>query len=238
MSPSPATVPVVTVHLWGVPTGGIPGAVVRMATNRRLLRRAPGLRFSKLLGTGSGETFRLRDADLHHWAVLAVWDTAADARVFEVGSLVASWDHSSNEKCRFVLEPISSHGSWSGSKPFGPGSRKPTPGPVAAITRARVKPSLWRTFARAIPPVAARATASPGLLVSTGIGEAPVGLQGTFTVWDNNSSLRDFAYGPIHQRAIDQTAKVGWYSEELFSRFAVASAQGTFCGNPIEIGST
>jgi len=57
-------------------------------------------------------------------------------------------------------------------------------------------------------------------------------------VWDNNSSLRDFAYGPIHQRAIDQTAKVGWYSEELFSRFAVASAQGTFCGNPIEIGST
>ncbi|MGV1035774.1 MAG: monooxygenase [Candidatus Nanopelagicales bacterium] len=236
MSPSSTAVPVVTMHLWGVPTRRIPGSFVRMATNRRLLRRTHGLRFCKLLGTGSGETFRLRDADLHHWAVLAVWDSEADARVFEVGSVVTSWDHASNERCRFVLEPVSSHGSWSGSKPFDPVNRRPPSGAVAAITRARVKPSLWRTFARAIPPVAAQAGTSPGLRVSTGIGEAPVGLQGTFTVWDSNSSLRNFAYGQVHQAAINQTAEVGWYSEELFARFAVISAQGTFCGSPVEIG--
>lgn len=238
MSPSKAAVPVVTVHLWGVPTRRIPGAVGRMATNRRPLRRTHGLRFSKLLGTGSGETFRLRDADLHHWGVLAVWDSEADARVFEVGSVVSAWDHAADERCRFVLEPISSHGSWSGSHPFEPVNGTRPTGAVAAITRARVKPSLWRTFARAIPPVAAQAGASPGLRLSTGIGEAPVGLQGTFTVWDSNSRLRDFAYGRVHQAAIDQTAKIKWYSEELFARFAVLSAQGTFCGRPVEIGPT
>src|SRR5918997_3990145 len=39
----------VTLHVWGVPGRAVPAALLRMGTDRRLLRRIPGLRFSKLL---------------------------------------------------------------------------------------------------------------------------------------------------------------------------------------------
>ena len=61
---------------------------------------------------------------------------------------------------------------------------------------------------------------APGLLFSIGIGEAPIGLQGTFSVWQSGSALRDFAYkNAPHRAAIDDTKRFDWYSEELFARF-------------------
>lgn len=226
--------PVVTVHLWGVPTRAIPGSLVRMATGRRKIRRIHGLRFAKLLGTGSGETFSVRDADFHHWGLIACWDDESDARVFELSSLVTTWDHHSFEKARFALAPVSSRGLWSGEDPFSPCVRHRSDGPVAAITRARIPMRHWRRFARAVPPVADATSHAPGLIVRTGIGEAPVGLQGTFSVWQDSSALNAFTTGAAHQRVVDDTARVGWYSEELFARFGVTSATGTFCGTAVD----
>jgi len=54
----------VTVHLWGVPTSRVPSALLRMGLDRRRLRDAGGPAFAKLLGTGDGRTFTVRDADL------------------------------------------------------------------------------------------------------------------------------------------------------------------------------
>jgi hypothetical protein len=72
---------------------------------------------------------------------------------------------------------------------------------------------------------------SPGLRFALGIGEAPVGLQGTFSVWDGDDALRSFAYDrAAHQRAIADTERLGWYAEELFARFRVLSATGTYGG--------
>jgi hypothetical protein len=65
------------------------------------------------------------------------------------------------------------------------------------------------------------------LIAAIGIGEAPIGLQGTFSLWENGKALRDFAYkGQAHQRAIEATAQYNWYAEELFSRFAVRHVRG------------
>ena len=61
-----------TLHVWGVPGRSVPTALLRMAADRRPLRRSPGLRFAKLMGTGSGRTFTVRDADPRRWALLAV----------------------------------------------------------------------------------------------------------------------------------------------------------------------
>ncbi len=230
------TPPVVTVHLWGVAGRQIPGSLWRMATGRRKVRRSHGLRFAKLLGTGSGRTFSVRDADPRHWGLVAAWDDIADARVFELADIVTSWDRHSYEKARFVLSPIHSRGNWAGRQPFSPGQKPTGNGPVAALTRARIRPSQWRRFASAVPPVAAATDRASGLLVSTGIGEAPVGLQGTFSVWQNSDALNAFLAGSEHQRVVNETETIGWYSEELFARFSVTAASGSFCGQPVDIG--
>ena len=80
MTTTPSS-PVAVLHLWG--TRSVPAALWRMARDRVGLRSTPGLRFAKLLGTGSGESFTPRDADPHHWAALTVWDDAGAARAFE-----------------------------------------------------------------------------------------------------------------------------------------------------------
>ena len=70
--------------------------------------------------------------------------------------------------------------------------------------------------------------AAPGLVAAIGIGEAPIGLQGTFSLWDSAAAIRDFAYkGAAHQKAIADTSAYNWYSEELFVRFAVREVRGT-----------
>ena len=233
--PSPA---LVTLHVWGVPGRRVPAAVLRMGLDRRPVRRAPGLRFAKLLGTADGGTFGARDADPRHWALLACWDRAEDARRFESGRTVRAWSALADETLRVSMRPLASRGTWSGRTPFGEPEPRRVDGPVAALTRARIKPTLWRTFWRAVPPVSADLDARPGLLLALGIGEAPVGLQGTFSLWSGTDALRDFAHrGAAHQAAVAATTTLGWYAEELFARFAVEDVTGAYRGaNPAPAG--
>jgi hypothetical protein len=221
----------VTLHLWGVPPRAVPRAVLHMATDRLLLRRTPGLRFAKLLGTGSGRTFTVRDADPLRWGLLAVWDDADAADAFERGPLPRAWRRSADEQWVARLAPLAARGRWSRQEPFGRPAPQPWDGPVAAITRARLVLRRAATFWAAVPPVSADLHRAPGLRLALGIGEAPVGLQGTFSVWDSTSALNAFAYGrPAHTEVIDRTRREGWYAEELFARFGVRSSSGTVRG--------
>ena len=71
----------------------------------------------------------------------------------------------------------------------------------------------------------------PGLRLAVGIGEAPVGLQGTFSLWDSAAALRRFAYaGAAHSAVIARTAPERWYAEELFARFRPFGSSGTWNG--------
>jgi hypothetical protein len=190
----------VTLHLWGVPGRGVPRAALHMATDRGRLRCTPGLRFGKLLGTGSGRTFTPRDADPRRWGVLAVWDDAAAASAFEDGDVVQGWRRFAHEEWVARLRPLSARGRWSRQEPFGSPSPQPWHGPVAAVTRARLVPRRAARFWRAVPPVSADLHRAPGLRLALGIGEAPVGLQGTFSVWSSSAALNAFAYGRVPMR--------------------------------------
>ena len=80
-----------TLHLWRVEAGGVPRALLRMGLDRTRVRRTPGLRFAKLLGTGDGRTFTVRDADPLRWGLLATWTSPeAAAQAFERRSPVAA----------------------------------------------------------------------------------------------------------------------------------------------------
>ncbi|SHM41623.1 DUF3291 domain-containing protein [Cryptosporangium aurantiacum] len=224
----------VTVHVWRVPGRRVAAALTRMATDRVRLRSTTGLRFARLLGTGHGTTFALRDAHLNRWALLSCWASDADAAAFERSPTARGWRRLAEEQWRLELTPLAAHGLWARRQPFG----KPVPrrwdGPVAAVTRARLSARKAGTFWRAVPPVASALhehRASGGLLAAFGVGEAPAGWQGTLSVWRNAEDLRAFAYqGAAHVAAIRRTKETGWYAEELFARFGVVRADGSLDG--------
>jgi hypothetical protein len=145
----------------------------------------------------------------------------------ETPRVIQSWTNLSETHARLDLAPIASRGTWSGRQPFETSTPARTDGMVLALTRARLKPSRAATFWRAIPPVAATLRDAPGLLARFGVGEAPIGWQGTVTVWRSTTDLVGFAYRqPEHRAAIARTARVGWYAEELFARFAICGIMG------------
>lgn len=221
----------VTLHLWGVTGRHVPAALLHMAVDRPALRRCPGLRFAKLLGTGHGRTFTPRDADPRRWGLLAVWDDDAAADAFAEGPVVRRWRRIAEEQWAARLRPLSARGRWSRREPFGRPEPQPWDGPVAVITRARLALGRSRAFWRAVPPVSGDLHRAPGLRLALGIGEAPVGLQGTLSVWDSPGALAEFAYGrAAHADVVRRTPEVGWYAEELFARFALLSATGTVRG--------
>jgi hypothetical protein len=192
--------------------------------------------------------------------LLASWADRASALAFERSAVAGRWRRLAEETWRVELRPLSARGRWSGQEPFGrpaggtaagpadrgsPGSTGGGPlgdptggpaggrwgGPVAAVTRARLRPSRARSFWRAVPAVSADLAAQPGLRLAVGIGEAPMGLQGTFSVWESAAALRRFAYaGTAHSAVIARTSPERWYAEELFARFAVEAADGTVDG--------
>jgi hypothetical protein len=216
--------PFVTLHVWRVPRRAVPRAFARMALDRRRLRATPGVRFAKLLGTGDG--FSPTDADLTRYAALVVWDGEAAAEGFDGTPVARAWGRIAEGRLRIDLRPLASRGRWSGVEPFG----VPTgtaEGAVLALTRARLRPRRAVTFWRAVPPVGAAVAAAPGLLASFGVGEAPIGWQGTVSVWRNTAHLVEFAYRhPEHRAAILRTPAEGWYAEDLFARFAVLGVMG------------
>jgi hypothetical protein len=221
----------VSMYVWRVPVAAIPASLWRMAVDPRRVRRQPGVRFVKLLGTGRGRQFGPARADPTRWAALAVYDQARPG--------FPGWDRQAVASCRIDLAPLRVRGSWAGRQPFttghdgpagydGPADRADTAdGPVLALTRARLRPGRAATFWRATGPVAAALAGAPGLLAAFGIGEAPLGWQGTVSVWRQPADLSRFAYRhPEHRQAIERTATVGWYAEELFARFAVLDVVG------------
>ena len=196
-----------------------------MAIHKFALKRLPGVSFVKLLGTGKGESFTPKDADPYRWGAL-VTIQKDNLDNLDKSKVIRGWQKIAKKEYRVILKPISVHGLWSGKQPFEV-EKFDWNGKIAAITRARI---VWRKnliFWRAVPPVTISLHQSPGLINAIGIGEAPIGLQGTFSLWESAAQLRDFAYkGQAHTQAIKATEENKWYSEELFSRFAVVQERG------------
>ena len=202
----------VTLHVWRVPRHRIGGELLRMALGPRRLRSLPGVRFAKLLGTADG--FGPRDADWTRYAAVVVADREVPFAP-------------PGDRARVELTPLHSRGTWSGRTPFDGFPRQKWDGLTLALTRARLRPAKAMTFWRAIPPVVAELDSAPGLLARFGVGEAPIGWQGTVSVWRNPTDLTGFAYRrPEHRAVIARTPGDRWYAEDLFARFAVRDLSG------------
>jgi hypothetical protein len=224
---SPDVVDTVTLQVWRVPATRIPVALWRMARDRDRLRRTPGVRFGKLLGTAHG--FGPVNADPTRWAALAVWAHPHAGPSAEQCGVARSWRSLATGYCRLDLRALTSRGAWARRQPFHPTppAAEVSDGPVLALTRARLRPDRALAFWRAIGPVGAAVRRAPGLLAAFGIGEAPVGWQGTVSVWRRVEDLIAFAHrDPRHLAVMTRTPSARWFAEELFARFAVLDTAG------------
>ena len=218
---------ITVIYFWKIERTSIPFALFRMAIDRTFLRRTKGVTFAKMLGCGKGETFTPSDADPTRWGCLVVIPENQLAALDD-SKTIHAWRKKSVSEFRVLLDPIASTGMWSKQKPFETSAPANFDGQVVAITRARIKASQTMRFFKSVPPVTASLHSSPGLISTIGIGEAPIGLQGTFSLWESMQAIKDFAYkGAAHQKAIAQTSEFDWYAEELFARFAVREIRGT-----------
>ena len=222
------------IYFWKIRRRSIPFAILRMALDRIALKTDQNISFFKLLGCGHGKTFTPLDADMQRWGLLICIDEKAISH-FETTPTVRRWQRRAISEFRAVLLPISSHGEWSGKRPFD--NIEPLDASsklvkeefqVVAITRARIAWLKYARFLRSIPPVNKDLQTSPGMISALGIGEAPIGLQGTFSLWESESALKNFAFkGQPHADAILATKEIGWYKEELFARFRVKEIRGS-----------
>jgi hypothetical protein len=225
----------VTLDVWRVPPRAVAGAMWQVARLPRELRRAGDVGFVKLLGTGRGSGFGIAATDPCRWAALTVWTASPRPLV--------AFDRIAAARCRLTLRPIATRGRWAGHEPFAPtrpaagGPATPSlmapttrlaeTGPVLVLTRARLRPTRALPFWRTIGPVAATLPGADGLLAAFGIGEAPIGFQGTVSVWADSASVNAFAYRTAeHAAVVRATPERRWYAEELFARLAVLDVTG------------
>jgi hypothetical protein len=217
----------ILVFFWKIKARYIPWAILHMGLDRLALARSSDVKFWKLLGAGKGETFTPRDADVLRWGLLVVVDQDSE---FANSKIIKRWNKKSHSQFSGQLSPISINGAWSKKSPFDqiPKASSDWSGKIVAITRARIK---WRKnliFWSSVPPVTTSLHSSPGLISAIGIGEAPIGLQGTFSIWESGEAVKNFAYsGAAHREAIKATHRHAWYAEEMFARFALIKSNGS-----------
>ncbi len=194
----------------------------QMGLAGRLLKTTPGLKFYKMLGSGRGKIFSLRP-DWTRYAFLGVWESEEAARDFLAGSaFIKNYRQHASRHTTVKLRTISAHGLWDGQNPFLPSGVTYMGGRIAVLTRANIRLNRLAAFWRQAVTVNRQFEEAPGYLASIGIGEAPFVRQATFSIWESLEEMKEFSYGANeHRRTIQRVREEGWYSEELFARFAV-----------------
>ncbi|MCZ8335687.1 MAG: spheroidene monooxygenase [Rhodobacteraceae bacterium] len=203
-----------------------------MGAARLSLRRERRALFWKLCGSGTGEGFTPRP-NWGVWAILATWPDEATARSAIADSPVwQKWRARAGESWTIFLDPLSARGRWAGVNPFLPDAPgQQATGPLAALTRATVRPSRALKFWDRVPSISATIGSDPNVAFKIGIGEVPLLHQVTFSIWPDTTSMAAFARGDgPHGRAIKAVRDGNWFNEELYARFRLLGSIGSWNG--------
>lgn len=204
-------------------------AFAMMGLARRPMARIPGIGFWKLCGSGTGEGFTPRP-NISVYAILATWPDAQTAQDAVRGAdIYQRYRTKSAEDWTIFMAPDLARGAWSGQTPFTPSKQQHT-GPLAALTRATIRPGILAKFWGRVPDISQVIGQNTDVIFKAGIGEVPWLHQVTFSIWPNAQAMADFARTGPHAEAILAVRREGWFREELYARFTPISDLGTWGG--------
>jgi spheroidene monooxygenase len=206
-------------------------AFAMMGLARPGMARIRDLQFWKLCGSGTEEGFTPKP-NWGVYAILCVWPDRdlAEARI-EQTRLFQRYRRRASESYTLFLSPTSSRGEWAGVEPFVADGSAPE-GPLAAMTRATLKPRVMGNFWGRVPDISKVIGQDPNVIFKIGIGEVPWLHQVTFSIWPDTASMAAFARdkaGP-HAQAIKAVRDEGWFREELYARFRILGERGSWEG--------
>ena len=210
--------------------------LAQMGTSFGPLKKVPGLRFFKLMGSGAAKGFGFWP-NLDRYGFMAVWDDADAAEAFfERHPLWAGYRQRSAEQWTVQLAPIKAQGLWDGQNPFAAeltaaAAPAAADAPMAVLTRASIRWRKAQRFWQFVEPTSAALAHAAGVRAAIGLGELPLVRQATFSVWESAQAMQEYAYKDAkHREVIQLTRREKWYGEELFARFRVLGSTGTLDG--------
>ena len=218
---------------------------MRLVAGASAYKAVPGLQSAKVMGSGHEGGFTLRPSATHQ-GLLCRFDAADAAMDFLHGEQVQAYRARARECWGGLLAISSARGQWdqqswglsdAPSQQLSPQwqqgvSAGPSEGqaaaapPVGVLTRASIQPSKTTAFWRHAPATQASLDAAPGCLLAMGLGEAPLLRQCTFSLWQDEPSMLQYAREGAHQQASMAAYKHRFFSESLFVRLRVLRMAG------------
>jgi hypothetical protein len=205
----------------------------RIARGARSWRGVAGLRLVKVMGSGFEGGFGLRPSASRQ-AVFMVFDDAANAdRFIATSPALQAYRQRADDHCVITLRAWSARGSWAGQT-LSPSALPPAAAsaamPIAALTRASIRPRQAWAFWRLAPAAQASLDTAPGCLLAVGLGEAPLLRQATFSLWTSVAAMDAYARSGAHLAAIREAQRAGHFAESMFVRFVPVSMRGRWKG--------
>ena len=161
---------------------------------------------------------------------LWIWKHPENALAFrEESDLIKLYQDHADEFFCVSLQSYSSKGSWS-SYSMNVTQEAPVEGPIAGITRASIKWHKAPKFWSKAPPAEDSLNHTKGCILAAGLGEAPYLRQATFTIWESQLAMDDYARSGAHLEAIRSAYQGAFFSESMFTRFIPINPLGTWRG--------
>jgi hypothetical protein len=205
----------------------VPFAFFSMAIFNMPLWLNKNIPFYKLMGCGRNGTFD-KTPDVRQWCILFTSDELHNIPSKALGAFINFWFKLfTYQQASVTLSTLTSHGVWNKTNPFGNPKLSYEKGTLAVLTRANINWSKMKNFWQHVDGVAQTLKTSQGFIKSIGIGEIPWKKQATISFWQDEESMKQFAYQQrAHAEVVQKTRQEKWYQEDLFCRFMVVSASG------------
>jgi heme-degrading monooxygenase HmoA len=203
-------------------------ALKSMSSFASKCKNLDALEFIKLMGCGSRDGFNLMPS-FSQYALLCVWKSEEDADAFfKTSQLFKDYLNHTSAFQTIYMKATMSHGLWGGKNPFQiDNTLHDSKQKVAVLTRATIR---WKDMIRFwldVPSVSRSLKEGQLPIFAAGVGELPLRYQATFSIWEESEAMKTFAYkNKAHVEMVKKTRKVGWYSEEMFTRFYPYKSMG------------